>query len=115
MSVGEKTVTLREFLRLPETKPAREYIAGKIVQKMSPKFKHSRTQSRLTETINHWVKAKNVGEALSELRCTFSGRSLVFDIAYFRSDRVAYGPDGFVLNDVFLPPDLAIEILSPEQ
>src|SRR5262245_47690280 len=106
MSVGEKTVTLRDFLRLPETKPAREYIAGKIVQKMSPKFKHSRTQRRLVAVIDNWAQSNELGEALPELRCTFSGRSLVLDVAYFRSDRIPYDPDDTVLNDVFLAPDL---------
>jgi Uma2 family endonuclease len=97
MSVGERRMTLLRFLKLPETRPASEYVDGKIVKRMSPKFKHSRTQGRLTEKINRWAKPENVGEALPELRCTFAGKSLVFDNAYFRSDRVTYGLDGEVL------------------
>jgi Uma2 family endonuclease len=115
MSVGERKMTLLQFLKLPETSPAREYVDGRIVQRMSPKFKHSRTQGGLTEAVNRWARPEKPGEAVPELRCTFGGRSLVFDVAYFRSDRIAYGPDGEVLNDVFLAPDLAVEIVSPEQ
>ena len=35
-----KILTLEEFLKLPETKPAREYIDGKIIQKPMPQGKH---------------------------------------------------------------------------
>ncbi len=31
-----KTLTLAEFLQLPETKPASEYIDGQIIQKQEP-------------------------------------------------------------------------------
>ena len=36
--------TLEEFLKLPETKPASEYIDGKIYHKPMPKGKHSTLQ-----------------------------------------------------------------------
>lgn len=37
-----KPITLEQFLAVPETKPASEYIAaGKIVQKPMPQRKHS--------------------------------------------------------------------------
>jgi Uma2 family endonuclease len=37
------SITLEEFLKLPETKPASEYIDGEIIQKPMPKTRHSRT------------------------------------------------------------------------
>lgn len=36
-----KTLTLEQFLKLPETKPASEYINGQIIQKPTPQGKHS--------------------------------------------------------------------------
>ena len=36
-----KSLTLEEFLELPETKPASEYIDGAIRQKPMPQGKHS--------------------------------------------------------------------------
>jgi len=36
-----KTLTLTEFLELPETKPACEFIDGMIIQKPMPQGKHS--------------------------------------------------------------------------
>ncbi|MEM9276460.1 MAG: Uma2 family endonuclease, partial [Cyanobacteria bacterium P01_F01_bin.143] len=37
VQVRSKKLTLKEFLELPETKPASEYINGKIIQKPMPK------------------------------------------------------------------------------
>jgi Uma2 family endonuclease len=36
-----KNITLAEFLKLPETKPASEYIDSKITQKPTPQGEHS--------------------------------------------------------------------------
>ncbi|MHC5724952.1 MAG: Uma2 family endonuclease, partial [Nostoc sp.] len=36
-----KPLTLQEFLKLPETKPASEYINCQIIQKPMPQGKHS--------------------------------------------------------------------------
>jgi Uma2 family endonuclease len=38
-STASKPLTLEEFLKLPETKPASEYIDGEIIQKPMPKGK----------------------------------------------------------------------------
>jgi Uma2 family endonuclease len=115
MSVGERTLTLVKFLKLPETRPAREFVNGRVVQKVSPKARHSRIQLMVAATVNNHARPKGLGLAFPELRCTFGGRSYVFDVSYFRTDRIAYGPDGELIDDVFLPPDLAVEIRSPGQ
>jgi len=36
-----KTLSLEDFLKLPETKPACEYIQGQIIQKPMPQGHHS--------------------------------------------------------------------------
>ena len=41
MTIATGRMTLEEFLKLPETKPASEYIEGEIIQKPMPKTKHS--------------------------------------------------------------------------
>lgn len=45
-------ITLKEFLKQPETKPASEYIDGAIVQKPMPKTRHVRLQGKLIQAIN---------------------------------------------------------------
>jgi Uma2 family endonuclease len=47
-----QTISLEEFLALPETKPASEYAQGLITQKVIPKGKHSILQFELASAIN---------------------------------------------------------------
>ena len=113
--VADDLVTLEDFLHMPETKPACEFIDGRIIQKVSPKAKHSLMQGKLVTRINRKTERKKVGLAFPELRCTFAGRSLVFDVSYFLWKRIPLDEDGEPIDDVFLPPDFAVEVLSPGQ
>lgn len=79
----EKSMALAEFLRLPETRPASEYIDGRIIQKPMPQGQHSRIQQKLTNAINTITEDGQVALALPELRCTFGDRSIVPDIALY--------------------------------
>jgi Uma2 family endonuclease len=108
-------LTLKTFLSLPETKPASEYIDGRIFQKPMPKRKHSLLQSELCTAINEAAKPQKVAYAFPELRCTFGSRSLVPDIAVLRWEHIEFDEAGMPLDDVFVAPDWVIEILSPEQ
>ncbi|MEO0827619.1 MAG: Uma2 family endonuclease [Cyanobacteria bacterium J06642_9] len=110
-----KSVTLDEFLRLPETKPASEYVNGQIIQKPMPQGQHSRIQQKLTSTINATVEDAQIVLALPELRCTFGGRAIVPDVAVFCWDRLPINDDGTLANTFSAQPDWIIEILSPEQ
>lgn len=75
MNITTQPITLEEFLKLPETKPANEYIEGEIVQKSMPKTRHSRLQGRLIRAINEVVEESKLAYAFPELRCTVGGRS----------------------------------------
>ncbi len=110
-----KNFTLQEFLALPETKPAREYIDGKILAKPMPQGKHSAIQGELITAINSIAKQKRIGRAFPELRCTFGGRSLVPDIVVFVGNRIPRDENGEVANTFPFAPDWTIEILSPGQ
>ena len=107
--------SLAEFLKLPETKPASEYIDGCIYQKPMPQGKHSRIQTCLSTHINQVGEPQQKALALTELRCTFGGRSLVPDIAVFEWSRIPTDEDGEIANKFESYPDWIIEILSPEQ
>lgn len=110
-----KALTLEEFLALPETKPASEYIDGEIIQKPMPKGKHSTVQRDLTFAIEAALKPKRIARAYPELRCTFGGSSVVPDIAVFVWERIPRDENGEVANSFLLHPDWTIEILSPDQ
>jgi Uma2 family endonuclease len=110
-----KSLTLEEFLQLPETKPASEYIDGLIVQKPMPQGEHSVIQTELAPAINSIVKPNQIARAFTELRCTFGGRSIVPDIAVFLWERIPRKENGGVASTFLIAPDWIIEILSPTQ
>jgi Uma2 family endonuclease len=90
-----RPLSLEQFLQLPETKPASEFIKGQIIQKPMPQGKHSTLQGDLVPAVNTVLKPDRIARAYPELRCTFGGRSIVPDVA--------------------IAPDWTIEILSPDQ
>jgi Uma2 family endonuclease len=110
-----QTLTLSEFLKLPETKPASEYINGQIIQKPMPQGKHSKLQGKLVTAINEVVEVQRIALAFPELRCTFGGRSIVPDVAVFAWERIPLDQNGDVANVFQAAPDWTIEILSPDQ
>ena len=110
-----KPITLEEFLKLPETKPACEFIDGEIVQKPMPQGKHSTVQLDLGSAINLALKPKKIARAYSELRCNFGDRSVIPDISVFTWERIPRDKDGKVSNLFETAPNWVIEILSPDQ
>lgn len=70
--------SLKEFLKLPETKPVSEYINGDIKQKSMPKAKHSRLQLRLCNSINEKVESSKIAYALLEELRVVLERVLLF-------------------------------------
>ncbi|MBD2007020.1 MULTISPECIES: Uma2 family endonuclease [Cyanophyceae] len=115
VQTSAKPLTLEEFLKLPETKPASEYIDSQIIQKPMPQGEHSTIQGELIIAVNTVVKPKKVARAFPELRCTFGGRSIVPDVAIFTWERIPRKENGGVANVFQVAPDWIIEILSPDQ
>ncbi|UBF28103.1 Uma2 family endonuclease [Kovacikia minuta CCNUW1] len=109
------SITLEEFLKLPETKPASEFADGRIYQKPMPQGKHSRLQLKFCETANRIAEAPRIALAFPELRGTFGGRSIVPDAAVFIWGRIPFDADGEVPKAFEIYPDWVVEILSSEQ
>lgn len=109
-------LTLEQFLALPyiEESPAWEFVRGEVTQKSMPGGKHSRIQSRLVGVINN--VADSPYEALTELRCTVGGRSIVPDIAVLEQSQIPADENGEIISTgVTVAPSWIIEILSPQQ
>ena len=104
-SASSPALTLTEFLKLPETKPASEYINGRIIHKPMPQGKHSAIQGELVSTINSFVKTKRIARAFPELRCTFGDRSIVPDIVVFVWQRIPRDKNGQIANTFAIAPD----------
>ncbi|MEL7010937.1 MAG: Uma2 family endonuclease [Cyanobacteria bacterium J06588_4] len=115
VATPSKNITLQKFLALPETKPASEYINGKIIQKPMPQGEHSVIQGELIIALNGSLKSQKIARAFPELRCTFGGRSTVPDVTVFTWDRIPRKDNGGIANIFQIAPDWTIEILSPDQ
>ena len=114
-SLSVNNLPIEEFLALPETKPASEYIDGQIYQKQMPQFQHSTFQIEIATAINLIGKPQKLAFAFPELRCNFGDISIVPDIAVMRWANIPFLPNKRVANQVPVAPDWIIEILSPDQ
>lgn len=110
-----KPFSLEEFLKLPETEPASEYIDGRSIQKPMPQGEHSVIQGELVPAINGVVKPQRIARAFPELRCTFGGRSTAPDGSIFVWGQIPRKENGGVANVFSIAPDWTVEILSPDQ
>lgn len=111
MAVIQQNLTLEEFLKLPEEKPALEFVEGMVRQKVSPKGKHSKLQAQFIQRINGFGPPRQLAEAFPELRATFFGASPVPNVSVYRWDRIPLDDKGQIANDFLEPPDITIEIV----
>lgn len=88
MAIAQRRLTLEEFLKRPERKPALEYIDGKVTQKVAPNAWHSVLQLWIGSWINQHCVARKLAMAFPELRTTFSGSSPVPDVSVVRWERL---------------------------
>ena len=114
-SLSTNNLSMEEFLGLPETKPASEYIDGQIYQKPMPQFQHSTFQIEIATAINLICKPQKLAFAFPELRCNFGDVSIVPDIAVMRWANIPFLANKRVANEASIAPDWIIEILSPAQ
>jgi len=116
-STQTKGLTLEEFLQQDyiDESPAYEYIDNQIIRKPMPQGKHSQIQYKICEAINQLAEKEKIVDALPELRCSFSNRSIVPDIAVFYWARIPLDNEGEIANQFNSYPDWTIEILSPNQ
>jgi Uma2 family endonuclease len=68
----------------------------------------------MVELLNRMARPVKLAHAFPELRATFGGRSYVPDVGVYRWERIPRTPHGSVAHDFFEPPDVAVEIASPE-
>jgi Uma2 family endonuclease len=107
---------MREIV-LPETKPALEWVNGRVLQKVSPQRKHALAQAEFAAAIAVWARRNGCGRFGTEweFRLRPPGevrRPLVPDIAYISYARLPYeNPTGADIPRI--APDAVVEILSP--
>lgn len=115
MTTARRTMTLDQFLRLRERKPALEFIDGEVTQKAAPKARHGTLQLEIAMLVDGFARPSRTARAFPETRATFAGRSYVPDVVVYRWERIPRTADGKVADDFILPPDIAVEVISPGQ
>ncbi|NEO97794.1 MAG: Uma2 family endonuclease [Symploca sp. SIO2E9] len=114
VSPGRK-FTLEEFLALPEGDVNFEFVNGKAVSKVSPKFFHSSLQAALLVLIRPWCRGKGkiCPEWAIRLKCQGEDWVPVPDLTYISYQRL---PASWKRNQACPAlPELVIEIISPGQ
>ena len=109
--------SLEGFLERPEIDrhPSLEYIDGRIIPKVSPSFKHSALTREFLVAMNDFAIPRGIGEACPELRCSYEGRSIVPDVVFLLEAHIGVDQEGEYADQVTVPPDLHVEIISPKQ
>jgi len=109
-------LTLEEFLALPETEPASEYVCGEIYQKPMPTNAHAILQPYIWMLIFQFLAHTRLGRVRTEWRCIFGpagrARPYIPDVVYVSFERM---PPVDATEQEYLEtaPDLAVEIVSP--
>ena len=116
MSTARKRgFSIDAFRALPEVEPPFEFYGGRVIQKMSPRLPHSLIQGELLGALNRHARPLRLGRAYPELRCIFGGTAHIFDLSFFARDRQPDPRNPRDRDEILIPPDLAVEILSPGQ
>jgi Uma2 family endonuclease len=108
-------MTLEEFLALPEdSETALEFDDGVVTQKVAPQFDHSSLQSEILRSLDRLATDRHLGVARTELRFVVPGWAPVPDVSYIRRERLKPASRRR-FGKIEIPPDLAVEIISPDQ
>jgi Uma2 family endonuclease len=107
------------FLALPEPDDSPGYELeedGRVTKKVAPRPRHSTLQAELLFRFRA-AQTSRIAQAYPELRIVWPNILAVSipDIAVYRWERRPIGPDRMPLDEATQPPDLAIEIRSPDQ
>ena len=115
MAVTPERMTLAEFLKLPEVKPALELRQGAVGQKVAPSGPHVAIQLWFGYQIDMFAEPLELARAFAEIRVILGTETYVPDIAVYRWDRIPEDEHGELPTHFRTPPDLIVEVMSPGQ
>ncbi len=114
MAIAQR-MTLDEFLERYEEEPSLEYIAGEVIQKVSPMPDHGELALVLGMWFYQYGVPSKLAKAFVETRSTFGTWSPVPDVSVYRWHRIPRDRRGRPQRRLSIPPDIAVEIASPGQ
>jgi Uma2 family endonuclease len=115
MAVTPKRMSLAEFLKLPEVKPALELRQGMVSQKVPPSGPHASIQMWFGAQVYNFAELHELAQAFTEARVILGEDTYVPDVVVYLWERVPEDENGNLPFYFTTPPDLAVEVASPGQ
>jgi len=117
MAVTPQKMSLAEFLLLPDPimAPAYELIDGIVTQKCWPTGPHSATQGGFAYRIEAFAEPRQIARVFIEARVILGDDCFVPDLVVCQWDNIPDDGNGNLPDDFVTPPDLTVEVASPEQ
>ena len=103
-------------IKIPEAKPAYEWVNGRALQKVIPKQRHAIAQTRFAAALDRWAFARRAGRAGTEWRFWIEPpgevrRPLVPDVAFLSYVRLPYHKMERA-EEPHVAPDVVVEVKS---
>lgn len=111
-----RAITFEEFLALPETEPPSEYICGEVVPKSMPTAIHAQVVSALNILLGIYLLRTHLGTVWSDSRHARRSEQRVYlpDLAVMLHASGPLKDINWNRGAVERVPDIAIEVLSPD-
>jgi len=114
MSETSRVVTAEELERFPSDDRRYELVEGRVVRMSPVGYQHGRTVARVLFLFGQHLEGRNLGVVVTEVGFKLASNPDTVrapDVAFIRQDRIpSSDPRGFLTG----PPDLAVEMLSPD-
>ncbi|HXW52236.1 MAG TPA: Uma2 family endonuclease [Candidatus Acidoferrales bacterium] len=103
-------------IKLPEAKPAFEWVNGRALQKVSPRHRHGLAQMRFAAALDAWTNTRRSGTVATEWRFHIQPageirRPLVPDVAFLSYARLPYKAM-LRIDEPRMAPDAVVEVRS---
>lgn len=107
------TATATELKPVAELDPERSYeiVNGQLEEKEMPGARHGGICSRLERRLGMFIEANGLGELYTETNFQIADNERIPDLAFVSAERIP--EEGEPETKWPMPPDLAIEIISP--
>jgi Uma2 family endonuclease len=114
MSDATRLVTAEELERFPDDDYRYELVEGRVIRMSPTGWEHGRIVMRVGFLLGQHVRSTNLGEVVTEVGFTLRSNPDTVrapDVAFVRRERI---PTGRLRGFWTGSPDLAIEVLSPD-
>lgn len=116
MATAKTLFTAADFFALPDDGFKYELIDGELIRMPPPGFRHSRITTRVARYLDAYVDVHGLGTVVANGGFKLQDEPEVVlapDVAFVSADRLP--PDAEIIGYPDIPPDLAVEVISPSE